>query len=380
MSNRIRRAVIAALLVLAVVAPGGRRCSGVREPSRGGSHDHHLRRPGYHRRPRDHHPVERRTAGLRRHERRREHHTRPGGHRGPRRRRPDLRVRLGRHLECELQRLSRQPGRRRERDLHPVLGLPGELHLPLGGRLSAEGQPGGRGALGLRRLQQDGRAQALRAGRGDHRRAGDRSGDRWLKRRAAGGRDRERQRHRRRRQDHALVRRGRHLQAQGRAGRLHPLERARALRRPAGGRSLHLDRQDGAGPRHRPCPASAWPASAGARARCSSPGRPTTRPAPACRTTRSTFARWPTACGRARSSPGEWKSIVDRTTLTGVHFRGDSGHAYQFRITAVDRAANRTEVETDPVVLPVDDRDRGLLRFSRGWKRVKRRGGLGATP
>ena len=32
--------------------------------------------------------------------------------------------------------------------------------------------------------------------------------------------------------------------------------------------------------------------------------------------------------------PGDGKSIVDRTTLTGVHFRGARA-AYQFRITAV---------------------------------------------
>jgi hypothetical protein len=81
----------------------------------------------------------------------------------------------------------------------------------------------------------------------------------------------------------------------------------------------------------------------------------------------------------SKIEPGEWKSIVDRTTLTGVHFRGDSGHAYQFRITAVDRAANRTEVETDPLVLPVDDRDRGLLRFSRGWKQLQRQAAWGRT-
>ena len=53
---------------------------------------------------------------------------------------------------------------------------------------------------------------------------------------------------------------------------------------------------------------------------------------------------------------------MERTALTGVHFRGDSGSAYQFRITAVDRAANRTAIVTDPLVLPVDDRDRGLWR------------------
>ena len=87
----------------------------------------------------------------------------------------------------------------------------------------------------------------------------------------------------------------------------------------------------------------------------------------------------PTACGRARSSraSGSRSSIAPRSP--GVDFRGDSGHAYQFRITAVDRAANRTEVETDPLVLPVDDRDRGLLRFSRGWKRIQREAAWGRT-
>ena len=39
---------------------------------------------------------------------------------------------------------------------------------------------------------------------------------------------------------------------------------------------------------------------------------------------------------RRRRATGS--SIVDRTALTGVHFRGDSGSAYEFRITAVDRA------------------------------------------
>jgi hypothetical protein len=73
----------------------------------------------------------------------------------------------------------------------------------------------------------------------------------------------------------------------------------------------------------------------------------------------------------SKVEPGEWKPIVARTTLTGVHFRGKSGRAYQFRVTAVDRAANRTSVETAPLLLPVDDRDRGVWRFSRGWTRVR---------
>ena len=65
--------------------------------------------------------------------------------------------------------------------------------------------------------------------------------------------------------------------------------------------------------------------------------------------------------------------------LTGVHFRGESGSSYQFRITAVDRAANRASVVTDPLVLPVDDRDRGLWRFSSGWKRSRSATAWGGT-
>jgi hypothetical protein len=86
------------------------------------------------------------------------------------------------------------------------------------------------------------------------------------------------------------------------------------------------------------------------------------------------------ARGRAsQAEPGPWRPIVERTTLTGAHFRGDSGKAYQFRITAVDRATNQASAETDPLVLPVDDRDRGLWRFSRGWKRTRRAAAWGHT-
>jgi hypothetical protein len=80
-----------------------------------------------------------------------------------------------------------------------------------------------------------------------------------------------------------------------------------------------------------------------------------------------------------QTEPGEWHPIVERTTLTGVHFRGKSGRAYQFRVTAVDRATNRASVETDPLLLPVDDRDRGLWRLGRGWKRVRRDQAWGGT-
>lgn len=81
----------------------------------------------------------------------------------------------------------------------------------------------------------------------------------------------------------------------------------------------------------------------------------------------------------ARIVPGDWRSIANRTTVPSVRFRGDSGKGYQFRITAVDRAANRGAADTDPIVVPVDDRDRRLWRFSRGWKRTPRKSAWGRT-
>ena len=83
--------------------------------------------------------------------------------------------------------------------------------------------------------------------------------------------------------------------------------------------------------------------------------------------------------GAAKLEPGAWRTLQSRTTLPRAHFRGGSGRAYQFRIGAVDRAANRATVETDPLLLPVDDRDRGLWRFSRGWTRVRSDSAWGGT-
>lgn len=83
--------------------------------------------------------------------------------------------------------------------------------------------------------------------------------------------------------------------------------------------------------------------------------------------------------GTAKLEPKEWRTLAQRTTLPRAHFRGASGKAYQFRVAAVDRAANRRVVETDPIVLPVDDRDGGLWRLSRGWKRSRRESAWGGT-
>ena len=84
------------------------------------------------------------------------------------------------------------------------------------------------------------------------------------------------------------------------------------------------------------------------------------------------------ADGIKTARAGAWRTLVDRTALTGVHFRGDSGSAYEFRVTAVDRAANKTAIVTDPLVLPVDDRDRGIWKLS-GWTRKRSTGAWGLT-
>jgi hypothetical protein len=75
----------------------------------------------------------------------------------------------------------------------------------------------------------------------------------------------------------------------------------------------------------------------------------------------------------------EWRSLLDRSPANALHFRGEAGDAYTFRITAADRAANRAVAQTDPLVIPVDDRSRRLWRFSRGWKRTRTASAWGGT-
>ena len=82
--------------------------------------------------------------------------------------------------------------------------------------------------------------------------------------------------------------------------------------------------------------------------------------------------------GASQAEP-EWRTLLDQAPTNGLHFRGDSGDAYRFRITARDRALNSATIVTDPVLVPVDDRDRGLLRLSRGWKRTRAEQAWGRT-
>jgi hypothetical protein len=81
----------------------------------------------------------------------------------------------------------------------------------------------------------------------------------------------------------------------------------------------------------------------------------------------------------AGASQDDWKTLQEKTKNNGLHFRGDSGDAYRFRITATDRALNSSTIVTHPVLVPVDDRDRGLLQLSRGWKRVRAERAWGRT-
>lgn len=84
------------------------------------------------------------------------------------------------------------------------------------------------------------------------------------------------------------------------------------------------------------------------------------------------------AAGAGPTAP-VWESLVDKAPVNGVHFRGESGAAYRFRITASDRALNSTTIESAPVLIPVDDRDRSLVRFTRGWQRVQAARAWGRT-
>jgi hypothetical protein len=83
--------------------------------------------------------------------------------------------------------------------------------------------------------------------------------------------------------------------------------------------------------------------------------------------------------GAGASQATEWRTLLDKAPTNSLHFRTESGDAYRFRITATDRALNSATVVTDPVLIPVDDRDRKLLRLSRGWTRTRVSDAWGGT-
>ena len=80
-----------------------------------------------------------------------------------------------------------------------------------------------------------------------------------------------------------------------------------------------------------------------------------------------------------RASAGVFRPFVARTVLTRAHFRGDPGASYRFRVTGFDRAVNRASAASGVISIPVDDRDRRIVRFDRGWKRLRRSSAWGRT-
>ncbi len=82
--------------------------------------------------------------------------------------------------------------------------------------------------------------------------------------------------------------------------------------------------------------------------------------------------------GASQAGP-DWRTLLDKAATNALHFRGESGDTYRFRITATDRALNSASIVTDPVLIPVDDRDRGILHLSRAWKRSRATNAWGRT-
>ena len=78
-----------------------------------------------------------------------------------------------------------------------------------------------------------------------------------------------------------------------------------------------------------------------------------------------------------RAGDGAWRPLVRGTALTRARFRGAQGRSYEFRVSAVDRAGNRSRVAADSVAVPLDDRDRAFVGRSRGWERLERRAAWG---
>jgi hypothetical protein len=72
-----------------------------------------------------------------------------------------------------------------------------------------------------------------------------------------------------------------------------------------------------------------------------------------------------------------WTTLADDTVLTRAHYRGAPGDAYEFRVSGLDRAGNRSRFAIGQVIVPIDDRDGRFLNLSRGWKRLTRKAAWG---
>jgi hypothetical protein len=78
-----------------------------------------------------------------------------------------------------------------------------------------------------------------------------------------------------------------------------------------------------------------------------------------------------------REAGGEFRALAAGTSAVSAPFRGAFGTQYEFRVTAVDRAGNRSARGTDSVIVPMDDRDREDMFFRGRWRRLERPGAYG---
>jgi hypothetical protein len=78
----------------------------------------------------------------------------------------------------------------------------------------------------------------------------------------------------------------------------------------------------------------------------------------------------------ARLAGGTFRGLLANTKLTSFRFRGAPGARYEFRVRAIDRAGNRSAPVVGSTLIPFDDRDKAV-HFSRGWKRLERKGAWG---
>jgi len=78
-------------------------------------------------------------------------------------------------------------------------------------------------------------------------------------------------------------------------------------------------------------------------------------------------------------SASPWRPLLRNSARVSKRFRGRPGREYAFRVTAIDRAGNRRSATGEGLLVPIDESDRSLVRFSRAWKRLRRPGAWGRT-
>jgi len=82
---------------------------------------------------------------------------------------------------------------------------------------------------------------------------------------------------------------------------------------------------------------------------------------------------------QVREAGSQFEALVERTSAVSRTFRGAFGTEYEFRVTAVDRAGNRSAFASDSVIVPIDDRDRESMFFRGRWRRLARPGAYGGA-